>query len=215
MNVDYTFDLLGPEVVSHGPSVDSGGTRGNFLRRLVTGGGALLAGGAVVAEFAPAAEAASAEMDVTILNAALIIENLGKTFYAEAMKNVKLTGDTKTFVSVVHSHEVAHAKFVKEALGKDAKKVPGFTFGSHTQSQAAVEAFAYSLEGICTAALVGVGPLLTRKTLAKAGPLLPVEAQHVAWISNIRDKSPAPSPFNVKDTLGGVEKLIAPYLKKS
>jgi len=212
VNSDFTFDLLGP-AARDGQMDESRATRGDFLRRVVTGGGALLAGGALVAEFAPAAEAASAKMDVTILNAALILENLGKTFYAESMKNSKLTGETKTFVHVVHGHEVQHAAFVKAALGKDAKKLPRFDFGTRTHSQAQVQKTAMELEGICTAALVGVAPLLTRKTLAHAGVLLPVEAQHVSWISNILNRSPAPSPFNPKDTIGGVEKIIAPLLK--
>jgi hypothetical protein len=211
LSADYTFDLLQEET----ESPTSSATRGDFLRRLVTGGGALMVGGTVLAEFAPGAQAASTKTDLTILNAALILENLGVTFYGEAMKNVKLTGETKTFVKVVHGHEVQHAKFVKKALGSHAKKLPGFSFGKHTASQAAVEKFAEKLEGICTEALVGVAPLLTRATLAKAGPLLPVEAQHVAWISNIRKQSPAPSAFNPKGTLTGVEKMIAPYLTKS
>ena len=211
MSAEYTFDVMDAEA---GPSYE-GSSRGDFLRRLVTGGGALLVGGTVLAEFAPGARAASTKMDLTILNAALILENLGKTFYGEAMSTAKLTGETKTFVKVVHGHEVLHAKFVKNALGSHAKPLPSFSFGYHTHTQTSVEKFAETLEGICVEALVGVAPLLTRTTLAKAGPLLPVEAQHVAWISNIRKQDPAPSPFNPAGTLTGVEKKISPYLKQS
>ena len=211
MTAEYTYDLL-----EDGPGApEDVASRGHFLRRLVTGGGALLLGGTLLAEFAPGAKAASAKMDVTILNAALILENLGVSFYGEAMSTAKLTGETKTFVKVVHGHEVQHAQFVKKALGSHAKPLPSFSFGYHTHTQTSVEKFAENLEGICTEALVGVAPLLTRATLAKAGPLLPVEAQHVAWISNIRKQSPAPAAFNPAGTLTGVEKKISPYLKKS
>jgi hypothetical protein len=211
---DYTFDVLDSHADTSAGEGSSGATRGDFLRRLVTGGGALMAGGAVLAEFAPMARAASASTDVTILNAALILENLGVAFYGEALKYGHLTGETHYFARIVHAHEVAHARFVKSALGADAKPVPAFDFGSRTHSQALVQTTAYDIEGTCTAALVGVAPLLTRATLAKAGPLLPVEAQHVSWISNILGRNPAPAPFNVKDTIPGVEKIIAPLIKK-
>jgi hypothetical protein len=212
---EFTYDLLEPH---GGTAVDdqpSGAGRRDFLRRLVIGGGTLTVGGALAMEFAPAASAASTKTDITILNAALILENLGKDFYAEALKQAKLTGQTKTFVTTVHAHEVAHAAFVKKALGSAAKPLPSFTFGKRTSSQAEVQSTAYDIEGLCTAALVGVAPLLTRKTLKSAGALLPVEAQHVAWISNILGRSPAPSAFNPKDTIAGVEKTIAPLIAKS
>jgi hypothetical protein len=212
---EYTFDLLAPESGTRVDHQPPGSARRDFLRRLVVGGGTLTVGGALVAEFAPAASAASVKTDITILNAALILEELGVNFYAQAMKNAKLTGQTATFVKTVHSHEVAHAAFVKKALGADAKKVPAFDFGTRTHTQAQVQKTAYEIEGICTAALVGVSTLLTRKTLAAAGTLLPVEAQHVAWISNIIGYSPAPLAFNPKDTLAGVNKTIAPLLAKS
>lgn len=214
MSDSYSFDLLEPDA---GSAVDNqlpGSPRRDFLRRLVIGGGTLTVGGALAMEFAPSAGAASVATDLTILNAALILENLGKDFYADALRNAKLTGQTKTFVTTVHSHEVAHAAFVKKALGKYAKPLPTFEFGTRTSTQAQVERTAYELEGTCTAALVGVAPLLTRKTLAAAGTLLPVEAQHISWISNILGLSPAPSAFNPKDTIPGVEKIIAPLLKK-
>jgi hypothetical protein len=211
LSADYTFDLLETEV---GSSAE-GATRGDFLRRLVTGGGALLVGGTVLAEFAPSASAASAKLDVTILNAALSLENLGKTFYAEAQQNAKLTGQTAVFVKVVHKHEVAHAAFVASALGKDANLVPSFSFGERTSTQAHVQSFALNLEGLCTEALIGVAPLLRRETLAKAGTLLPVEAQHVAWISNILGDDPAPKPFNPGTTLPTVEKKISAYIVKT
>ncbi len=214
MSDSFAFDLLDPDA---GTAVDNqppGTARRDFLRRLVVGGGTLTVGGALAMEFAGNAGAASVTTDLTILNAAAILENLGKDFYAAALKNVKLTGETKTFVTTVHAHEVAHAAFVKKALGSHAKPLPSFDFSGHLGSQAEVEELAYEIEGICTAALVGVAPLLTRKTLAAAGVLLPVEAQHISWISNIRGVSPAPLAFNPKDTIPGVEKTIAPLLKK-
>jgi hypothetical protein len=210
----YTFDLLDP---SSGTAVDNqppGTARRDFLRRLVIGGGTLTVGGALAMEFVPAASAASTSMDITILNAALILENLGKDFYADALKNAKLSGQTETFVKTVHAHEVQHAAFVKAALGSHAKPLPTFDFGGRSSTQAKVQQTAYEIEGICTAALVGVSTLLTRKTLKSASTLLPVEAQHVAWISNILGYAPAPSAFNPKDTIAGVEKTIAPLLRK-
>ena len=214
MSDDFTFDLLDPDA---GTAVDDqphGSARRDFLRRLVVGGGTLTVGGALAMEFAPMASAASLSTDLTILNAAAILENLGKDFYADALRNAKLTGATKTFVTTVHAHEVAHAAFVKKALGSHAKPLPTFAFGTRTSTQAQVQQTAYELEGLCTAALVGVAPLLTRKTLAAAGVLLPVEAQHISWISYIRSESPAPLAFNPKDTIPGVEKTIAPLLAK-
>jgi hypothetical protein len=189
--VSEAFDLLDP-----------GPTRGEFLRRLVVGGGALLTGGTVVAEFAPPARAAaSSSRDTAILNAALVLEELGASFYGQALQHGGLGGETLTFVQTVHAHEVAHAAFVRRLLGAAAKPAPRFSFGDRTASEASVQHTAMMLEGLCTEALVGVAPLLTRRTLGKAGALLPVEARHVAWITAIVHGNPAPSAFQAGTTL--------------
>jgi hypothetical protein len=187
-----------------------GMTRGQALKRAaggMVGAGAL--GGLLVA--APAASAKSRKTDVKVLQAALVFENLGVTFYGLAANSGKLSGDTQLFAETVHAHEVAHAAFVSNAiraLGGTPAAPPKFHFGSIPRSPKRFRATAQAIEQLCVQVINGAGPLVTRPTLAAAGELVSVEARHVSWIRQISGVTPVPNAFDTTKTVAQAQAIV-------
>jgi Ferritin-like domain len=179
----------------------AGHTRSQFLTRAIFGAGALSGAGALLAGLAPGASAAvpSAAQDVEILNFAIVLEYLGAAFYDEAIKRNSLRGEDLQFAKVLRAHEQNHVAFVSsgiKSLGGTVRPSPTFDFAQTTASVRAFRSTSIALEGLCVEALDGAAPLLTKPTLANAGMLVSVEARHVAWISDIARRPPAPAAFN-------------------
>ena len=181
-------------------------TRGDALRRAVMGGGALVAGSAMLGALPGSALGAvtrASAGDVDILNFALTLEYLEAAFYAEAVSKGKLSGEAKTFAAVVAKDEAAHVGFLKGALGSKAVAKPMFDFKGTTSDQAKFQATADVLENTGVHAYLGqVGNIKAKPVLVAAGRVLPVEARHAAWIRDIRFKggttvatTPAPAGF--------------------
>ena len=174
-------------------------TRSAFLRKAGIGLGALAGGGALIGAL-PALASAKGTSDVDILNFALTLEYLESAFYAEAVHMGALTGETKTFAKVVAGHEAAHVAALKGALGMHAVAKPKFDFKGTTGNQAKFQATAEVLEYTGVSAYLGqVGNITSKQVLGAAGSILPVEAWHAAWISDLRRHGgkpyPAPTAF--------------------
>jgi hypothetical protein len=174
-------------------------SRGAFLRKAGIGLGAIAGGGAVLGAL-PSLASAAATSDVDILNFALTLEYLESAFYAEAVSKGALSGETKTFATVVAGHEAAHVAALKGALGAKAVKKPQFDFKGTTENQAKFQATSELLEYTGVSAYLGqVGNISSKKVLGAAGSILPVEAWHAAWIADLRRHGgkpyPAPSAF--------------------
>ena len=171
-------------------------TRGSFLRKAGIGAGAVAGGGALLGAVPTVALAGGiSRSDIAILNFALTLEYLEAAFYAEAVSNGKLSGETAKFAQVVAGHEAAHVAFLKHALGRKAVKKPRFDFNGTTADQAKFEATAQTLEDTGVAAYLGqVGNIRAKAILKAAGSILPVEARHAAWIRDIRGHGSAPLP---------------------
>lgn len=177
-----------------------GDTRASFLRKAGLGTGAVLGGGAIVGAFPTLAGAGTSSSDVAILNFALTLEYLEAAFYNEAVSKGRLNGEAATFAKVVADHENAHVSFLKGALGRKAVKKPKFNFKGTTTDQAKFMATAKALEDTGVSAYLGqVGHIRSKKILAAAGSILPIEARHAAWIRDIigsgGSPKPAPSAF--------------------
>ena len=173
----------------------AGDSRADFLRKAAVGGGALLGGGALAAALPEGALAGPARSDIAILNFALTLEFLEAEFYTEAERRRALSGETARFAQVVGRHERAHVAFLQKALGRQAAKKPRFNFKGTTANQGQFQATAQTLEDTGVAAYLGqVGNIKSKKILAAAGSILPVEARHAAWIRDIRGSGNAPSP---------------------
>jgi hypothetical protein len=182
----------------------SGSTRGTFLKKAGLGAGAVVAGGAFAGALPGFANAAAIPAsDIAILNFALTLEYLEAAFYAQAVANGKLTGETHRFASVVANHEKSHVDFLKKVLGANAVAMPKFDFKGTTSDMAMFQATADVLENTGVHAYLGqVGNIKSKAVLAGAGSILPIEARHASWIRDIRYSggttpltTPAPAAF--------------------
>jgi len=174
-------------------------TRTAFLRKAGIGVGALVGGGAFLGAL-PSIAGAATSGDVAILNFALTLEYLESSFYAEAVKS-KFGGKVGQFASIVSGHENAHVGFLKGALGSAAVKEPTFDFKGTTADMATFQATSQVLEDTGVEAYLGqVGNISSKKILAAAGSILPIEARHAAWIRTLNGVLGAPAAFQVAKT---------------
>jgi hypothetical protein len=173
-----------------------GSTRASFLKKAGVGVGAVAGSSAFFGAMPALAGAAVSKGDVAILNFALTLEYLEAAFYNEAVAKGKFSGDVGKFAKIVAAHENQHVAFLKAALGKAAVKKPGFDFKGTTTNEAKFKATAQVLEDTGVYAYLGqVGNIKSKKILAAAGSILPVEARHAGWIRDINGVSGAPTAF--------------------
>jgi hypothetical protein len=183
----------------------AGNSRGDFLRRAAIGGGTILGGSALLGALPSIASAGTSKGDIAILNFALTLEYLEAAFYAEAVSKGKFSGTVGKFASVVSGHEAAHVAFLKGALGGAAVKKPKFNFKGTTTDEAKFKKTAQVLEDTGVAAYLGqVGNIKSKKILAAAGSILPIEARHAGWIRNINGVPGAPKAFETPKTKGQI-----------
>jgi ferritin-like protein len=187
---ELSVEVLGADVPGH----DSGThTRGELLERAVVAGGAVAAGGVLVVGLPRLAiSAPSRKQDAKVLNFVLLIESLQAAFYAEALRNGKLTGEWRQFARVVGRQERAHLAYLKRTLGADARSIPRFKFGDSTKSVKKFSAAAVALEDMGLAAYNGQATNLTGRALRAAGKITSVEARHASWARDIAGENPAP-----------------------
>jgi rubrerythrin len=170
-----------------------------------------LGGGAIgVSELASAS--GSATQDQEILSFGLLIERLQAAFYAEALRNGRLSGEPRQFAETVGSQEQAHVKYLAHALGSSAPKSPGFRFGDATSDPAKFIATAITLEQTGLAAYNGQAVNLTPKTLAAAARIVSVEARHAGWARALGNEVPAPVPVDVPITVAQAKSVFQPYI---
>jgi len=190
-------------------------TRAGFLRQAGIGVGAIVGGGALLGALPSIASASSALStgDIAILNYALTLEYLEASFYADAVKSGALSGETKTFATIVAGHEAAHVSALAATLGSKAVAQPKFDFKGTTSNQAKFQATSETVEYLGVSAYLGqVGNVQSKAVLGAAGSILPVEAWHAAWIADIRRHGatpyPAPEAFAAGRTMAAVLAIV-------
>src|ERR1700760_3088687 len=121
-NLSEVDSLAHPELVGVEVVDESGGdiSPGDVILKGALAAGAVY-GTFMVAPFVRSAFAASGTSDVDILNFALTLEYLESSFYEEAMKRVKATGELKKLLPMLASDEKQHV----EALEGPIKKLGG------------------------------------------------------------------------------------------
>jgi hypothetical protein len=195
---------------------ESSVTRADLLRRSVIGGGLGAATAAMFAGMTGTAHAGTTRLpvplsrrqrryDLAVLRFGLVVEQLGATFYRQAVDIGQLRGETKDYARIARRDEQAHVVAVASvirALGARPGPVARFDFGEVTSNQALFERTAQQLEQMCVAFLNGVGPLVSSEVLAAAAQLVSVEARQVAWITRILGGVPADTAFDPAVTLG-------------
>jgi Ferritin-like domain len=184
-----------------------GPTRADFLRTAALGGAAMLAA------LAAPAEAAAKVSDLDILAFGLRFERLQATFYTEAEKLGtigRMPAAKERWARTLGTHERAHVKIIKQALGSKAEPRPFFDFGADTETDAAFTRTAVAMEDLTVALLTGVTPQVRDRSLTAAMfGLLTVEARHAAWARHIVGTTPVGKPFDEPMTVSQVRGAVA------
>ena len=173
-NTVETFDLAALDTdaaIMEAEAAVEGDSRADFLRKAALSGGALVGGGALLGAALPdlaAAAKPSAKQDVAILNYALTLEYLEAAFYQEAIAKGAISGAVLAAARIVASHEAAHVKFLKKALGRKAVKKPKFNFKNTTSDQPTFLKTAVVLEDTGVRAYAGQGTRIKSPAIVKA-----------------------------------------------
>lgn len=195
---------------AHAVDPEGSATRGDFFRKAAIGGGALILGGIAIGGLpALALGAPSKKQDVAILNYALTLEYLEASFYAQALHNRVLHGETLKFARVTGAHESAHVKALKKVLGSAAVAKPSFDFKNTVSNQRLFQRTAVAVEDLGVSAYAGQGPRLKQVPVVRAALAIhSAEARHAAWIRGIVGLSPAPDAFDSPRTMAQVLKVV-------
>ena len=203
---DLRLDVFDPAALSE---PELGASRGKLLRRALAGGGAIVAGGVVVAGLPRSADSApSPAQDAEILNLALLLEYMESAFFTEASFSGKLSGELLEYAQIVRGHERAHVAFLRGALGSKARKEPKFDFGNVTKDPKAFTSAAVKLQDLMVAAYNGQATNLTTGALEAAAKIVSVEARHAGWIRAIAQENPAPDATDTPKTAAEVTAAV-------
>jgi hypothetical protein len=189
MMTDY--EIAHPEL---GAVEVHGMTRQSFILRGTLAAGAVYGMGAV-APFVSQAFAATGSGDAEILNFALTLEYLEADFYTVKGKQVRLSGQARSYARQFGAEEEAHVSALTAAikqLGGTPVKKPTFVFP--VSDEKSFLALASVLENTGVGAYNGAGPSLqSKQVLASAGSIVQIEARHAAAIDLLIGKSPTPN----------------------
>ena len=207
-----THDMKAPEL---GVIEVKGLTREAFIVR-----GALAAGTvyglSTVGPFVSQALAQSDGGDVDILNFALTLEFLEAAFYAQALKETKLSGDVKKLAETIKKDEDAHVEGLMAGIkgaGGTPVKAPGVDFGDAFASEASFLKTAITFEDLGVGAYNGAGPQIqSKEILATAGSIVQIEARHAGAVRLAAGQPIAPSAFDVGIPKAKVLTAVKPFV---
>ncbi|HEY0276939.1 MAG TPA: ferritin-like domain-containing protein [Solirubrobacterales bacterium] len=204
-------ELVGIEVVD-----ESGGdiSRGDVILKGAVAAAAVY-GTFMVAPFVKSAFAMGGSSDVDILNFALTLEYLESSFYEEAKKKVKASGELKPLLKLLASDEKMHVEALEGTIKKlGGKPVAKPTFNFEYSGTSGFLKLAETFENVGVGAYNGAGPAIeSKEVLGAAGSIVQVEARHAAAIALQNGMEPAPEAFDKaleeKEVLKAVEPFIA------
>ena len=130
--------------------------------------------------------------DRTVLEFALVLEQLQTAFYAGALGAGKLTGEPREFAEVVAGEEQAHLGYLRRELGSGTRPASRYRFGDLFATNASFVAAAVELEETGVAAYNGQAENLSPSTLGAIARVISVEARHAAWARGLAGQQPAP-----------------------
>jgi rubrerythrin len=208
--------LVHPELAGVSIEEESGGdlSRSDVILKGALAAGAVY-GTLMVAPFVKSAFAAGGGGDVDILNFALTLEYLESTFYEEAMKQVKASGELKKLISLLASDEKMHVEALEGTIKKlGGKPVAKPKFDFEYSGTSGFLKLAETFENTGVSAYNGAAPSIkSKEVLGAAGGIVQVEARHAAAIALQNGQEPAPSAFDPsleeKEVLKAVEPFIA------
>jgi len=208
--------LAHPELAGVTVVEESGGdiSRSDVLLKGALAAGAVY-GTFMVAPFVRSAFAAAGTSDVDILNFALTLEYLESTFYEEAKKKAKPSGELKALVALLASDEKQHVEALEGTIKKlGGKPVSEPKFNFEYNGTAEFLKLAETFENTGVSAYNGAAPAIkSKEVLGAAGSIVQVEARHAAAIALQNGQEPSPSAFDApldeKQVLKAVEPFIA------
>jgi hypothetical protein len=183
----------------------TGGTRADFFRKAVIGGGAL----AAALETPALAQPRNTAKDIAILRFDLGLEYLQAAMYGEAERLGEVRPKTLEWSRVVGANERGHVRAIKGLLGPDAIESPSFNFRGVTEDDKVFTETAVAFEDL-TAALLKTQAVQvdSRRILTALATLHSVEARHAAWIRHIAGIVPSADAFDEPTSKARVVKLV-------
>jgi hypothetical protein len=183
----------------------TGGTRAEFLRKSLVGGGAL----AAALEAPAVARPGNTAKDVAILRFDLNLEYLQAAMYSEAERLGEISARTLEWSRVVGANERGHVRAIRDLLGRDAVASPSFNFRGVTEDDRLFTETAVAFEDLTAALLkTQVVQVDSRRVLAALASLHTVEARHAAWIRHIAGIVPSADAFDEPTTRARVVELV-------
>ncbi len=160
------------------------------------------------------ARAQTSTGDAGILNFALTLEYLERSFYRQALDSGEIPGDVRPLFQTIYDDEAAHVDFLRSAI-QDAGADPvdytdsDFAFGDFVTSYGGIAALAQGLEDTGVRAYKGQATsIMTPAFLQAALQIHSVEARHAAAIRRL-DVSPAEQGW-IPNGQPGAPDAIAP-----
>lgn len=207
-------ELKNPELAAVQIDEDSGDlSRSDVLLKGALAAGAIY-GTAMVGPYVRRALAMTGGSDVDILNFALTLEYLESTFYAEAKKRAKPSGELKSLVDLIASDEQQHVEALEatiKQLGGKPVAEPKFDFPYSGTS--GFLKLAQTFEDTGVSAYNGAAPMIkSKEVLAAAGGIVQVEARHAAAIRLQNKEEPAPEAFDPPLDEKQVLKAVEPFI---
>jgi len=207
--------LVHPELAGVTIEDESGGdiSRSDALLKGALAAGAVY-GTFMVAPFVRGALAAGGTSDVDILNFALTLEYLEATFYEEAKKRVKASGELKKLLPLLASDEKQHVEAlegtIKKLGGKPVSK-PKFNFEYSGTPEFLKLAETFENTGV--SAYNGAAPSIeSKEVLGAAGSIVQVEARHAAATALLNGQEPSPAAFDPSLEEKQVLKAVEPFI---
>jgi serine-rich repeat adhesion-like glycoprotein len=216
-NLSEIDGLVHPELVGVEVVEESGGdiSRGDVILKGALAAGAVY-GTFMVGPFVRSAFAmGGGTSDVDILNFALTLEYLESTFYEEAMKKVKASGELKPLIKMLAGDEKQHVEALEGTIKKlGGKPVAKPTFNFEYSGTSGFLKLAETFENVGVGAYNGAAPAIkSKEVLAAAGSIVQIEARHAAAIALQNGMEPAPQAFDKaleeKEVLKDVEPFIS------
>jgi hypothetical protein len=172
-------------------------------------GGAVGAAGVLLGALAAPAAAKTTRRELAILNFDLVFEYMQVGLYSEAERIGALSRTTASWTRVVGAHERAHARVLKDLLGREAVKKPSFNYRGVTEEDGRFTRTAVAFEDATAALLKGQAPRIeSRDLLAALLTLHSIEARHAAWVRYIAGIPPATSAFDEPSSQQRIEGIV-------
>ncbi|HTR76374.1 MAG TPA: ferritin-like domain-containing protein [Solirubrobacterales bacterium] len=208
--------LVHPELAGVTVVEESGGdiSRGEVILKGALAAGAVY-GTLMVAPFVKSAFAmGGGTSDIDILNFALTLEYLESTFYEEAKKRVKASGELKALLPLLASDEKQHVEALEGTIKKlGGKPVAKPKFDFEYDDTAGFLKLAETFEDTGVGAYNGAAPSIrSKEVLGAAGSIVQVEARHAAAIRLQNGQEPAPSAFDPALEEKAVLKAVEPFI---